>query len=135
MRRRSGALTADIVFAEKQNDVLFLVRFDCSHCVVCSLSFSCLSICLKAISAAAPYRAGKYASRQHSAKSGRYVMLFAWSGCLLPFGLFLSLSLCYSCSFAGGCACVFPASFRIRKYSIQERRDTDRAFKASTAES
>ena len=80
----------------------------------------------------------KYASRQRSAKSRTYVILFAWSGCLFP-SLPFVLSLCYSCVFAGGCAYVWASRFISHSKTFNSRktrhRYIHRAFNASTAES
>ena len=66
----------------------------------------------------------KYASRQRSAKSRTYVILFAWSGCLLP--SLCSLSLLFMCVCRRVCICMgFP--LRVAFKNIQFKTDdTDR---------
>ena len=131
--------TADIAFAEKQNDVLLLVRFGCSHCVVCSLSIDFMFLYLFVWRQQAQLLhvlpVTKYASRQRSAKSRTYVILFAWSGCLLP--SLCSLSLLFMCVCRRVCIFVgFPLHVAFK--NIQFKKDEtqiDRAFNASTAES
>lgn len=77
----------------------------------------------------------KYASRQRSAKSRTYVILFAWSGCLLP--SLCSLSLLFMCVCRRVCICMgFPLHVAFKNIQFKtDETQIDRAFNASTAES
>ena len=130
-----------MAFAEKQNDVLLLVRFGCSHCVVCSLSidFMFLHLFVRRQQAQLLHvlPVTKYASRQRSEKSRTYVCYpFCVVGLFASFPLF-SLSVIHSCVFAGGCICMgFPLHVAFKNIQFKtDETQIDRAFNASTAES